>query len=131
MGLMILTVLLFIVFVYLGNKVNENFHIGSFIAGVTLFMGLCPFLILNHIENNIWIKNSVFEAEYILKEIKNDNITGEECVDVYNKSIEINKKININKKYCNNFWVGWFYSKEIGELILIDIGRIPSVKSKN
>ena len=54
-----------------------------------------------------------------------------EMVDVYNKSIEINKKINTNKKYCNNFWVGWFYSKEIGELILIDIGRIPSVKSKN
>lgn len=35
----------------------------------------------------------------------------------------INKKIESNRKYSNNFWVGCFYDKDIGEYKIIDIEK--------
>lgn len=59
-----------------------------------------------------------------------DNISPQERKDAIDLAMKDNSIINDHRIWIDNFWVGWFFYKEVGELPLIDITKIKSSDQK-
>ena len=74
-----------------------------------------------------WKRNVQYDItkyEELKREVQQvSKMSGKECdltilikKDLFEDVREMNNYINKNKTYCDSWWVGWFYSREIGNL---------------
>lgn len=125
MIILILNIILFIIGIILIEKFD--FIDGNdilYMTGIALVMITSVFLVvaLMIFSTKIIYYNN-FKIEY--EEIKNIETSSTDIRDTnYTlKVVDINKEIELNKKYCNNFWIGIYYNKYIANLEKIVIER--------
>ena len=126
MIILMLNILLFIIGIILIVKF-DSFIYGNdnlYILGIVLVMITSVFLVVSLIifsTKTIYYNN--FKIEY--EEIKNIETSSSDIRDTnYTlKVVDINKEIELNKKYCNNSWIGIYYNKYIANLEKIVIER--------
>lgn len=58
----------------------------------------------------------------------NDYITGEEYRTIAPRIISVNSEIQIHRYWSSNVWVGVFAPKQIADLELLDIERLPKTR---
>ena len=126
MIILILNIILFIIGIILIEKF-DGFIDGNdilYMTGIALVMITSVFLVvaLMIFSTKIIYYNN-FKIEY--EEIKNIETSSTDIRDTnYTlKVVNINKEIELNKKYCNNFWIGIYYNKDIANLEKIVIER--------
>lgn len=126
MIILILNILLFIIGIILIVKF-DGFIDGNdylYMLGIVLVMATSVFLVVSLIifsTKTIYYNN--FKIEY--EEIKKIETSSSDIRDTnYTlKVVDINKEIELNKKYCNNSWIGIYYNKYIANLEKIVIER--------
>lgn len=126
MIILILNILLFIIGIILIVKF-DGFITGNdylYMLGIVLVMVTSVVLVVSLIifsTKTIYYNN--FKIEY--EEIKNIETSSSDIRDTnYTlKVVDINKEIELNKKYCNNSWIGIYYNKYIANLEKIVIER--------
>lgn len=126
MIILLLNIILFIIGIILIVKF-DGFIDGNdylYITGMALVMITSVFLVAALIifSTKIIYYNN-FKIEY--EEIKNIETSSTDIRDTnYTlKVVDINKEIETNKRYCNNFWIGIYYNKHIANLEKIVIER--------
>ena len=126
MIILILNIILFIIGIILIKKF-DGFIDGNdtlYMTGISLVIITSVFLVVALIifSTKIIYYNN-FKIEY--EEIKNLETSSTDIRDTnYTlKVVDINKEIELNKKYCNNFWIGIYYNKDIANLEKIVIER--------
>lgn len=126
MIILILNIILFIIGIILIVKF-DGFIDGNdylYMTGIALVMITSVFLVISLIilPTKILYYNN-FKIEY--EEIKNIETSSTDIRDTnYTlKIVDINKEIELNRKYCNNFWIGIYYNKYIANLEKIERGK--------
>lgn len=126
MIILIVNIILFIIGIILIVKfdgfINGNDYL--YLLGIALVMITSVFLVVGLIifsTKVIYYNN--FKIEY--EEIRNIEANSNDIRDTnYTlKVVDINKEIELNKKYCNNLWIGIYYNKHIANLEKIVIER--------
>ena len=101
----------------------------GFISGITFIICLivwgCAYI------NN---SDSIYEYEqnklYIDSLCKNNQLTDEERKKAIDIVMSTNNKILRTKRWRDNFVVGIYYSKTVGNLELLDINKVPKATKK-
>lgn len=107
-----------IVLVLIGIIAHYEFDIfgfACFYIGFVIFivMGVCSL-----IAQTVYTKMPQTK-EFIEYCVQTDNIN----VSVYNDTLTYNKRIRLNKKYHDNFWIGSLFNDKIAKLDYIDLRR--------
>ena len=124
MLLIISLVILFGLLLYLNTK-TEN----EFLEFVSIFLGLFDILTIivlicfikwpKIVEKDIIEYNELkTEVEQVYKIVPEQKSTIPE--ELFKSIREMNVKIDKNALYCDSWWLGWFFSDEIGNLEKIE-----------
>lgn len=97
-----------------------------------LVMGILTLIITIILISNLpWkrdVQYDITKYEELKREVQQvSKMSGKECdltilvkKDLFEDVKKMNNYIDKNKTYCDSWWIGWFYSKEIGELPKLD-----------
>lgn len=122
MGALILVGVLFLVFIIMliiGCISDKEVLIGigasmGLISGVALFFMWISTLTLKEDWNKFQYDYEAMKG--VIETQRMDEISPLERIQLVDKIMEYNTKISSHKAYNDNYWIGMWYSKEIGEL---------------
>lgn len=108
--------------IYGNEKYNDGLEVLGWIVGfctlITIIICIC---------NLPWkrdVQYDITKYEELKREVQQvSKMSGKECdltilakKDLFEDVRGMNNYIDKNKTYCDSWWVGWFYSREIGNL---------------
>ncbi len=112
--------------------IANDFDFGGFILGVGAIMTIILIIIATCVPSNS--RRLIFEyrqdVKYLEAVFELDFISHSERDKAVELILSDNRIIGITQMRDKNFWVNVFYSKEVGELELFDVSRVPQVNGR-
>jgi hypothetical protein len=112
--------------IYGNKKYNDGLEVLGWIVGVSALIALIICVCALPWKRDI--QYDIARYEELKREVQQvSKMSGKECdltilakKDLFEDVRIMNNYIDKNKTYHNSWWIGWFYSKEIGNLEKID-----------
>lgn len=88
---------------------------------LTLVLGAYAVVVAVKVGIGTEYQNAVFERETIVYRLdkESENIVGNELL--YNDIVEFNNKLRSAKNGAGNFWINWYYNKDIATIEYIEL----------
>ena len=88
---------------------------------LTLILGACACGVAAEVSIGTEYQNMLFERETIVYRIdkEKENIVGNELL--YNDIVEFNNKVRAEKNGVDNWWISWFFNKDIAKIEYIEL----------